>query len=64
MFEVNIYIATTWTSPAQKSGKVMWIVEYMKKDNTPETREKILSVEGTEMEAILEGMKAAVSILT
>lgn len=63
-FKVNIYIATTWTSPAQKNGKVMWIVEFIKKDNTPETREGILPVEGTEMEAVLEGLKAAVSILT
>ncbi len=64
LFEVNVYIATTWTSPAQKNGKVMWLVEFIKKDNTPETREGILMIEGTEMEAILAGLKTAISILT
>ncbi|MBQ2801704.1 MAG: hypothetical protein IJF03_09950 [Lachnospiraceae bacterium] len=63
-FKVNIYIATTWTSPRQKGGKAMWLVEFIKKDNTPATRQGIVVTEGKEMEAILTALKEAVSILT
>lgn len=62
-FKVNIYIATTWTSPRQKTGTAMWLVEFIKKDNTPETRQGILTMEGTETEAVLTALTAAAGIL-
>lgn len=45
-FKVNIYIATTWTSPRQKGGKAMWLVEFIKKDNTPVTRQGFMRRNG------------------
>lgn len=62
-FRVSIYIADTWTSPRQKTGTAMWLIVFIKKDNTPETRQGILHLEGTKTEAVLTVLKEAVGIL-
>lgn len=38
-FEVNLFIETTLHGPSVRNGKYSWVVEYMKKNGTLETRE-------------------------
>lgn len=68
MFKVNIYIATTWKSPAQKEGAAAWLVEFTKKDGNIETRPGegpgVMRLEGTETSAVLTALTEAVKILS
>ena len=36
---VTIYTETNLRGPAKRSGAGMWLVEYIRKDGTPETRQ-------------------------
>lgn len=69
---VTIYIETTIRGPAKRNGTGMWLVEYIRKDETPVTRpteehqqDSILYLEHTTESALtLELLLEAFSILT
>lgn len=62
-FEVSIFIETSYRGPAKREGVAMWLVEY-KRGGEPITREGLLHLEnGTENQAALMAIKAAVEIL-
>lgn len=67
-FKVNIYVTTTWKSPKQKKGAAAWLVEFVKRDGSIETRPEkgpgVIVIEGTETEATLSALIEAVKILT
>lgn len=64
-FRVNIYIETSRRGPSKGPGKYMYVLEYLKKDGTPETREGIESFENTfENELVLKAIIAAGKRLT
>lgn len=66
-YKVNIYIATTWTSPKQKEGVTAWLVEFVKSDGNIETRPregpKVQNLSGTETEVTIQTLLEAVKIL-
>lgn len=66
-FKVNIYIATTWRSPKQRKGATGWLVEFVKSNGAIETRPRegpgVTEIEGTETQATLTALIAAVKIL-
>ena len=62
---VTIYTETNLRGPAKRSGAGMWLVEYIRKDGTPETRQGMLyAEESTENAMTLELINEALSILT
>lgn len=62
---VTIYTETNLRGPAKRSGAGMWLVEYIRKDGTPETRQGMLyAEESTENAMTLELLIEAFSILT
>ena len=64
-FRVNIYIETSRRGPSKGPGKYMYVLEYLKKAGTPETREGIESFENTfENELVLKAIIAAGKRLT
>ena len=64
-FRVNIYIETSRRGPSKGPGKYMYLIEYMKKDGTPETRDGIEGFECTyENELALRAIIAAGKRLT
>lgn len=64
-FKVNIYIETSVHGPANRRAAGKWLIEYIKKDGTPETREGVLLKDSTTENALsLELMKEAFSRLT
>lgn len=64
-FYVTIYIETSVRGPAIRRAAGMWLIEYIKKDGTPETRHGILSKDRTtENTLALELIKEAISKLT
>ncbi len=65
MFAVNIYIVTTVRGPRRGAAAGMWLVEYVKRNKTPETRSGTLYREDTTQNALtLELLNAALHILT
>jgi ribonuclease HI len=46
-FRVTIYIQTTIRGPAIRRGAGAYMIEYMKRDGTPETRQEILVEDDT-----------------
>lgn len=64
-FKVKIYLETTVHGPAVRQAAGIWLIEYIKKDGTPETRQGILYRENTtENTLVLELLKEAFSKLT
>ena len=64
-FRVNIYIETSRRGPSKGPGKYMYIIEYLRKDGTPVTREGVESFEKTqENELALRAIIAAGKRLT
>ena len=64
-FKVNIYIETSVHGPAIRRAAGMWLIEYIKKDGTPETRAGCILKESTTENALaLELMKEAFLRLT
>ena len=64
MFEVRIFVETTYTGPARRDGVAMWLVEYMRQNGEPVTRYGSIRTEnGTENQATLEAIIAALRIL-
>lgn len=62
---VTIYIETTIRGPAKRNGAGMWLIEYIKKDGTPVTRQgTIIRDATTESILTLECMKLAFDRLT
>lgn len=63
--EVTIYIETTFNgSPSVRDGAGMWLVEYIRENGTPETREGVIYREKTtDIMLSLLCMKEAFSIL-
>lgn len=58
--EVTIYIETTLSGPAKRAGAGMWLIEYIKKDGTEETREgTIYREKATENSMSLELLRLA-----
>lgn len=65
MFDVTIYIETSSHGPAVRSCKGTWLIEYIKQDGTPETRQGVIAEEKTTENAMtLEVMKQALEKLT
>ena len=65
IFVVNIYIETSLKGPALRQGAGKWIVEFIRGNGNPETREGILCKEKTTENALaLELIRDALSILT
>ncbi len=65
IFEVNVYVESSWKGPARRKGVAMWLVEYRKKDGTQETREGMIHLEsGTENQGALMAITEAAGILT
>lgn len=64
-FKVNIYIETSVHGPVIRRAAGMWLIEYIKKDDTPVTRQGCIRKESiTENALALELMKEAFSRLT
>lgn len=63
-FQVTIYIETSVHGPAIRKAVGMWLIEYIRNDGTPETRQGILKREKiTENALVLELLKEAFSRL-
>lgn len=46
---VRIFIESTWKGPARRDGVAMWLIEYIKTNGEPDTREGFIHLEdGTE----------------
>lgn len=64
-FEINIYIETSSHGPAIRKAAGMWMIEYIKKNGDPETRQGVILKESTTENALaLELMSDALSKLT
>lgn len=64
-FTVTIYLETSFRGPAVRRAAGKWLIEYIKKDGTPETREGIILREKTTENALaLELLKESLSKLT
>lgn len=64
-YSVTIFIETSIHGPAIRSGSGMYMIEYIKKNGDPETRQGITEVkEATENALALEAMAAALKRLT
>lgn len=62
---VTIYIETTIRGPAKRDGAGMWLIEFIKQDGTPVTRQgTIVRNQTTENVLTLECMKLALGRLT
>jgi ribonuclease HI len=49
MTDVKIFIESTWKGPARRDGVAMWLIEYIKANGEPATREGFVHLEdGTE----------------
>lgn len=58
--EVTIYIETTLYAPVRRAGAGMWLIEYIKRDGTEETRKgTIYRSEATENSICLELLRLA-----
>lgn len=64
-FRVTIYLETSFRGPAVRRAAGKWLIEYIKKDGNPETREGIILREKTTENALaLELLKESLSKLT
>lgn len=52
MFEVTIYVETSFHGPAHREAVGMWLIEYIKKDGTPETRQGLVCCQKTTENAL------------
>lgn len=65
IFQVTVYIETSFRGPAIRRAAGMWLIEYIKSDGAPETRQGILKRESTTENAlVLELLADAFSKLT
>lgn len=63
--EVNIYVETTIHGPAKGKGAGMYLIEYIKSNGEPETREGVLYLnEATEQQLVLTLVEMALKRLT
>lgn len=64
-FKVTIYIETSFHGPAIRQAAGAWLIEYIKTNGDPETRQGIISKEKTTENALaLELLKVALEKLT
>lgn len=64
-FKVTIYIETSFHGPAIRQAAGAWLIEYIKSNGDPETRQGIISKDKTTENALaLELLKAALEKLT
>lgn len=60
MFEVTIYVETSFHGPSQCTAAGMYLIEYIKKDGTPETRQgMVCGIKMTENRLALEALSLA-----
>lgn len=60
MFEVTIYVETSFHGPSQRTAAGMYLIEYIKKDGTPETRQgMVCGIKMTENRLVLEALSMA-----
>lgn len=63
MFDIDIYIETTYKGPAKKAGAGMWLIAYQGKEL--HTKHAVLWLEnGTGNEAAVRCLRSALSVLT
>ena len=64
-FQVTIFIETSFHGPAIRQAAGAWLIEYIKKNGDPETRQGLISKEKTTENALaLELLKEALGRLT
>lgn len=64
-FKVTVYTETSFHGPAIREAAGIWLIEYIKKDGTPETRQGVLKMESTTENAlVLRLMNEAFATLT
>lgn len=64
MFNVTIYLETSFKGPSRRTASGMWLIEYIKKDGTPETRQGFVCCRNaTENALALEALTLALERL-
>jgi ribonuclease HI len=64
MFEVSIFVESTWKGPARRDGVAVWLIEYIRKNGEPETRGGTIRLrDGTQTKGTLLALQEAFATL-